>query len=134
MDGLAAPGAASPDGQGGADAVEERHRAAIEARIEQLGELSRQKDSASVEAILLDIRSPDKEIREAALDALMQSGNRDTIPRLADLAQQTDDPEQKRAIEEAAEFLKLPTITEVLGVGKAGGVTPGPKAGTPGQK
>jgi hypothetical protein len=48
------------------------------------------------------------------LEAITQSGNRDAIPRLVELASQVEDMEDKRVITEAADFLKLPTITEVI--------------------
>lgn len=91
-----------------------KHRAYIEARVAELGELSGKDDSSSLAILLSEVRNPEKEIREAALDAIVQSGNRDAISRLVELASQAEDAGEKRAIMEAADFLKLPTITEMV--------------------
>ena len=40
--------------------------------------------------------------------------SRDAIPRLEAAALRADDPAEKKQLEEAAEFLKLPTLTEHL--------------------
>ena len=63
---------------------------------------------------LSEVKNPDQEIREAVLDIISQSGNRDFIPDLLEAAAQTNDPDLKKAIAEVVEFLKLPTLTEVL--------------------
>jgi hypothetical protein len=90
------------------------HKAHIQARIAELEELARKENGSSLEILLSEVRNPEKEIRQAALDAITQSGNRDAIPRLVELASQVEDMEDKRVITEAADFLKLPTITEVI--------------------
>ena len=91
-----------------------KHEAYVEARIAALQELSRKTDAASLETLLSEVRNADQEIRQAALDALSQSGNRGAIPGLQEAAVQTDDTSVKQAIEEVIEFLKLPTLTEHL--------------------
>ena len=65
--------------------------------------------------ILSELNNRDPSIREAAVDAAVQFGSRDAIPRLMEAAARTDAPEEKSAILEAIEFLKLPTLPEALG-------------------
>jgi len=91
-----------------------RKEEAMAARIAELRELARKTDRASLETLLSEVKNPDQEIREAVLDIISQSGNRDFIPDLLEAAAQTNDPDLKKAIAEVVEFLKLPTLTEVL--------------------
>jgi hypothetical protein len=55
------------------------------------------------------------------LEATVQFRSRDAIPRLLDAASQTDDPHEKAAIADAIEFLKLPTLSEVMEQGRLSG-------------
>jgi HEAT repeat protein len=71
-------------------------------------------DAGSLETILSELTNRDPEIRGGALEAAIQFGSREAIPRLMDAANQTDDPKEKAALDEAVEFLKLPSLKEVL--------------------
>jgi len=105
-----------------------------EARIAQLQELSRKTDRPSLDILLSEVRNPDPEIRDAALDSITQSGNRALIPGLEEAAEQTEDTAQKQAINEAIEFLKLPTLTELLRQGQSKSSSPSgapPKPASP---
>jgi hypothetical protein len=84
----------------------------VKMKMEQLQELSRQSDRASMEAILAEMRSPYPEVRADALEAIVQFRSRDAIPALKELAAKTDDPQEQRAILDAVEFLELPTLDE----------------------
>ncbi len=95
-------------------AEEAKHEAYVEARTAELRDLGRKSDAASLATLLSEVRNRDPEIREAALEALSQSGNRSAIPGLQQAAAQTENPEEKKAIQEVIEFLKLPTLTETL--------------------
>ena len=97
-----------------AAAREEQHEARVAARIAELGELSTKTDRASLETLLSEVKNPDQEIRQAALDAISQSGNRAAIPDLREAAAQATDARDKQAILETVEFLSLPTLTEIL--------------------
>ena len=70
-------------------------------------------DRANLDTILSELSNRDPEIRKAALEATIQFGSRDAIPKLADAVSQTDDPNEKAAIADAIEFLKLPSLTEI---------------------
>jgi hypothetical protein len=115
-----AAGVPSASGDNGTSAEEAKHEAYVEARTTELQDLARKSDAASLATLLAEVRNPDPEIREAALDALSQSGNRSAIPALQQAAAQTADPGEKKAIQDVIEFLKLPTLTETLRTVNAG--------------
>lgn len=97
------------------DQAAAEHRAtSVAARISELSDLSRKPDTASLQTLLSELSNPDQEIREAALDIISQSGNRAAIPGLIQAAEHTQDAAERKAILDAIEFLKLPTLTEVL--------------------
>jgi hypothetical protein len=93
---------------------EEQEEARVAARIAQLWDLSAKTDRASLETLLSEVRNPDEEIRQAALDAISQSGNRAAIPGLREASAQTQDSPEKQAIEDVIEYISLPTLTEIL--------------------
>lgn len=95
-------------------AREDQHKAQVAARVAQLHDLSRKTDPASLETLLSEVRNPDPEIRQAALEAISQSGNRSAIPGLQEAVAQTENAAEQQAIEEVIDFLKLPTLTEIL--------------------
>jgi HEAT repeats len=109
-----APAGASTTGATDTGVDEAQHEAYVEARTAELRDLARKSDAASLGTLLSEVRNPDQEIRQAALDALSQSGNRNAIPGLQQAAAQTENPGEKQAIQEVIEFLKLPTLTETL--------------------
>jgi hypothetical protein len=90
------------------------HREWIDERREALMNLSWMEDKASLDAILAELWNPDPQIREGALKATVNFSSRDAIPRLEAAALRAEDPAEKKQLEEAAEFLKLPTLTEHL--------------------
>jgi hypothetical protein len=91
---------------------EERHQAYVEARVQELLDLGMEEDNDSLNIILGELTSPDEEIRKAAVEAATQFGSRDAIPALTVAGQQLEEPEEKAAIKEAIEFLKLPKFGE----------------------
>jgi HEAT repeat protein len=93
---------------------DEQHEDRVAARIAALRDLSTKTDRASLETLLSEVKNQDEEIREAALDAISQSGNRAALPGLREAAAQTEDSREKQAIVEVIEFLSLPTLTELL--------------------
>ncbi len=93
---------------------EEKREAYVAKRVAELQDLGMEDDLASLEAILSDLTSSEPDIRRAAVDAAVQFGSRDAIPRLLDVAARADDPEEKSSILEAVEFLKMPTLAEAL--------------------
>jgi hypothetical protein len=92
----------------------ESHQLYVERRTSELQDLSANNDAASLETILSELTNRDREIRHAAIEATMQFGSRDAIPRLLETAAQTEDPAEKTELQKAADYLKLPSLTEVL--------------------
>ena len=93
----------------------EQHQAYVEARIADLQDLAANPsdDKDSLQSILAELTNRDPEIRKAAVEAAKQFGNRDAIPGLQDAMTQTDDAVEKADINDAIEFLKLPSLTEL---------------------
>jgi HEAT repeat protein len=106
-----------------AEAREEQREAQVAARIAELRELSTKTDRGSLDTLLSELRNPQPEIREAALDIISESGNRGAIPGLIDAAAQTEDEGERQAITKAIEFLQLPTLTETLNLQRSTGGT-----------
>jgi hypothetical protein len=112
LDATQAATRAKPGEPGGS--AEARRRAYAEKRAAELMELASQDDPVSLEMVLSELTNRDPEIRKAALNATLQARNREAIPRLAEAAEQTDDPREKAAIADAIDFLRLPTLGEVM--------------------
>ena len=97
------------------DGPDEQHEARVAARIAELEDLSTKTDRTSLQALLSEVKNPDQEIREAALDAISRSRNRAAIPGLEEAAAQTEDKREKEAIMDVIEFINLPTLTDLVG-------------------
>ena len=78
--------------------------------IDRLQDWSMNDDAESLNHIVADLTSPDKEIREAAIEATKQFGSADAIPSLKAAADSTENIEDKAAYLEAADFLSLPSM------------------------
>lgn len=89
--------------------TDDERQAAIEAETDRLQQWSMNDDPASLSNILADLTSSDKEIRDAAIDAVKQFGSPDAIPTLKAVAAETADTEEQIALLEAANFLSLPS-------------------------
>lgn len=81
-------------------------------RIEELEKLAWFDDAASLQKIMAELRSPLPEIRAAALAATRAFGSRDAVPYLEQAALGTSDPAERKALADAIEYLKLPTLLE----------------------
>jgi hypothetical protein len=82
-------------------------------RVAELMALAMNDDTTSLNTIWSELANPDQEIRAGALAAVVQFGDRSVVPRLRELAAQTDDAAEKASILEAANFLELPSLTEL---------------------
>lgn len=111
--------AAAPSGKGtppdsaSTASTEDAHQAYVEKRTAELMDIAMTDDRSNLDTILSELSNRDPEIRKAALDATIQFGSRDAIPKLTDAISQTDDPNEKAALADAIEFLKLPSLTEI---------------------
>jgi hypothetical protein len=86
----------------------------LEARAAELMQLAMNDDDASLQTILKELRNPNRAIRDAAVQAAIQFGSREAIPSLNEAAQVTEDDSEKKQLLAAVEFLKLPSLTEVM--------------------
>jgi hypothetical protein len=111
---VAAPtGSGTPSESASTPSTEDAHQAYVEKRTAELMDIAMTDDRANLDIILSELNNRDPEIRKAALEATIQFGSRDAIPKLADAVSQTDDPNEKAALADAIEFLKLPSLTEI---------------------
>jgi hypothetical protein len=90
----------------------EQRQAAIDAETDRLQQWSMNDDPASLSNILADLTNPEKEIRDAAIEATKQFGSTNAIPTLKAVAANTTDPEEQIALLQAANFLSLPAISD----------------------
>ncbi|HVV02241.1 MAG TPA: hypothetical protein VHH88_12810 [Verrucomicrobiae bacterium] len=85
---------------------------AIEQRKQQLMDLAMNNDEQSLNTILSEMTNSSKAIRQAALQAAIQFDDRSSIPRLKEIAGITSDPGEKQDIEDAIDYLNLPSIAD----------------------
>ena len=105
--------ASTNDRTGSVTPVEDAHQAYVDQRSAQLMDLAMTDERGNLDTILSELSNRDPEIRKAVFEVTIQFGSRDAIPKLADAASQTDDPNEKAALADAIEFLKLPSLTEI---------------------
>ena len=85
----------------------------LQAQIDRLEELESNDDDASLQAILKELTNTNPIIRHVAIEATIQFGGHTAVPILQGLAARTWDPQEKKELLDAAEFLALPTLSEV---------------------
>jgi hypothetical protein len=101
------------------------HAEYVSQRIDELNDLAMNDDSNSLNTILTELTNSDKQIREGALGAVIQFGDRSAISTLRELAVQTEDLAEKADILAAIDFLKLPSVFEVPTLQKTASGTAG---------
>jgi len=92
---------------------EEDRQIKIATEIGRINSVIGKSDPDSVALVLSDLTNSEPQVRDLAVAAVKQSGDRSMIPALTNLAMTIDDYEQRHAVMEAANFLALPTISEV---------------------
>jgi len=85
--------------------------AASRGRVQELSQLSQSGNADALLIIAAGLTNAEPRIRCAAREAAVQSGKRDLIPALVAASQQTEDPEEKTELQNAADFLQLPSLT-----------------------
>jgi hypothetical protein len=107
-----------------------RYREASDAgtRAEALLELALSDDPGILEVLVEELRGARPAERRALVEALIQHGRREAVPHLRRLAEQSGSADEARLLAEAADYLSLPSLTEVRrGQGMEGaGVLPAP--------
>jgi hypothetical protein len=78
----------------------------------ELAALAMNNDADSLRTILRWLTDPDRQIRDAALEATIQFDSPDAIPSLQDALAQTEDGQEKASIQKAIDFLKLQPLTQ----------------------
>jgi hypothetical protein len=86
----------------------------VSRRIEELRDLSANDDTSSLMNILSDLENTNTVIRDAALQAAIQFASRDAIPTLQQVAARTEDAAYRKALADAADYLRLPSVSELL--------------------
>jgi hypothetical protein len=86
----------------------------VHRRIAELDALAMKGDSFGRDTILAELQNPDKAIRKGALDAAIQLSDRSVVPRLQEVAAQTEDPAEKADILAAIDYINLPSLTEYM--------------------
>lgn len=89
------------------------HEAYVQERVASLLALAMNDDDTSLNAIWSELSNPDPEIRQGALKAVIQFGDRSVAPRLRDLAGQINNPAEKADFLAAADRLEMPALGEV---------------------
>lgn len=82
-------------------------------RKARLIDLTRSDDPDALRAILSELNNPDLEIRKAALSAAVDIGNQDAIPALKNQLAWAEDPQEKVDIQNAIDFLQLPSADQI---------------------
>jgi hypothetical protein len=98
----------------GTETPKQKQQEYVQTRSAELMDLGMKDDAESLRTIPAELTNRDPEIRKAAVEAAVQFSSRDAIPALTDAAAQTDDPQEKVMYQEAIEFLKLPSLSEVI--------------------
>ena len=100
-------------------ASELAHTNYVHETIERLTSLEMNSDAESLAAILAELKNSDKQIRDAALKAVIQFNDRSAIPARQKLANETADPYEKVDILKAIDYIKLPSFTELMAYKRA---------------
>ena len=99
--------------------AKEKHAKYVKKRYDELMAMAMLNDYASHQPIIQDLTNSDVAIRKAALDAVQQTQDRALIPEIQQIADATEDPNYKQSLEDAIDFMKEPTLTEMIQQGKA---------------
>ena len=84
---------------------EERERALLELALTD--------EPESLSFLLDELDRVDEDQRESVLSAVVQFGSREAVLRLRQLALEARSPEEARQLTEAADYLELPSLTEI---------------------
>lgn len=85
----------------------------VNQRTAELEDLGMTGDTNALITIESELEDRDPRIQAAAVSAAIQFGSRAAIPALQEAYGHTDDPAQKLRLQQAVEFLELPTESEI---------------------
>jgi hypothetical protein len=83
-------------------------------KLAEVDALAWREDAESLAKILAHLKHGPPELRAAALAAVREFGSREAIPELREIAAATRDAAEQLALEEAIDYLELPTLIEKL--------------------
>ena len=87
--------------------------AMVATEIARINAVIGKNDPDSEALVLSELTNSEPQVRDLAVAAVKQLGDRSVIPALTNLAMTIADYDQRHAVMEAANFLALPTISEV---------------------
>jgi HEAT repeat protein len=102
-----------PADESGAELTASNHADYVLERKAQLVDLTTSSDPAALKTILSELNNRDPEIRKAALSATVEVGNPDAVPALQNQLAWAEDPQEKVEIQNAIDFLGLPSADSV---------------------
>ncbi|MFO1476551.1 MAG: HEAT repeat domain-containing protein [Verrucomicrobiota bacterium] len=88
---------------------------AADERAAELMSIAMTEPPGARDTLLSELQNTNRLIRSAAVDALVQLGDRSAAPRLREQAAQTADPDEKSDLVAAADYLELPALTDFAG-------------------
>ena len=97
----------------------EQHDEYVQKRANDLMGIAMLNDYNAHQEIIREMTNSDPAIRKAALQAVVQTSDRKLIPEIQQIADTTDDPAYKAGLQQAIDFMKLPTLTEMMQKAKA---------------
>jgi hypothetical protein len=114
-----APAVIQPRTQPESGGEEQRSEAAREraAKLQQIGST---RDADSLNTVSSELNDADASVRRAAVAAAVEIGDRGIIPALQQAMEGDLEPQEKVKIQQAINFLQLPTLTEVSAGQNAG--------------
>ncbi len=98
---------------------EQRSQAARE-RVAKLQQIGSTRDADSLKTVSSELNDEDASVRRAAVAAAVHIGDRSIIPALQQAMEGDLEPQEKVNIQQAINFLQLPTLTEVSSGQNAG--------------
>jgi HEAT repeat protein len=108
--------------------LEERQSEASARRAAELADLAGTREAGSLNTILSELSNRDARIRQAAVAAAVEFGDRGAIPALREAMESNPDPQEKVNLQKAITYLQLPTLTEA-GMGLGAGAQPSVHSG-----
>jgi hypothetical protein len=87
---------------------EEQSKDVIKKKLADIEKNPKDQHDFEIAAIIDELTHPDNEVRQAALDVILQLGDESASPWLRLAAESIEDPQEKAAFLQAADFLELP--------------------------
>ena len=83
--------------------------------------ISNHPEQEKLGVMLATLGNSDKAVHAAALEHIKELDDRDAVPQLQVLADQTENAEDKAALQEVIDYLNLPSLTDRSAAGRTSG-------------